>query len=314
MKESKIKIYVGNAPVEKENEAKIQYIKQIQKSRRELRQKMKKVNFHYYCSLCLIIRDENEYLKEWLEWHINQGIEHFYIYDHGSKEPVTEFIKNLDNTIQEKITIINWSGEHNDAQPDAYNDCLNHYREESRWIGFIDADEQIEIKTGESLPEFLKKYEKYAGIFAIWVTYGANGQIKKTPGLLRQRFTQISHSDQWAESAGKVIVQPMYMKEMVIHNGKAMLGFHIVNEGRKKLDNYSLRAENPTRDTICINHYYTKSYEEWMNKLRRGSGHAKYLRKYEEFFRVNPDMEYCRENINIHQEYGKFETNEKSKN
>lgn len=67
---------------------------------------LKKNNFKYYCSICLIIRDESEYLKEWLEWHIGQGIQHFYIYDHGSKQPVSEFIKTLDKEIQDKVTII----------------------------------------------------------------------------------------------------------------------------------------------------------------------------------------------------------------
>ncbi|MCL2797815.1 MAG: glycosyltransferase family 2 protein [Firmicutes bacterium] len=41
----------------------------------------------YDCSICLIIRDESEYLEEWLRWHIGQGVEHFYIYDHDSKIP-----------------------------------------------------------------------------------------------------------------------------------------------------------------------------------------------------------------------------------
>lgn len=53
-----------------------------QKSKSKFEDYMKQ-KFNY--SICLIIRDENEYLKEWLEWHINQGVEHFYIYDHDSK-------------------------------------------------------------------------------------------------------------------------------------------------------------------------------------------------------------------------------------
>ena len=273
----------------------------------KLLRKTRETEFRYYCSLCLIIRDENEYLAEWLRWHLDVGVEHFYIYDHGSKQPVLEFVDGLGREIAEKVTVIDWSGKHKDAQPDAYNDCLNKFRGESRWIGFVDTDEQIEVKTGQSLPELLKGYERYAGLFSIWVTYGANGQEKQTKGLLRERFTEVSHGDRWAENVGKLIAQPMYMTDMVIHNGKAADGFEVVNEEQRKIYNYSLFAEYPTRNKICVNHYYTKSYEEWMSKLRRGSGHAKFSRRYEEFFKINPEMEYCRENIEIYQQYEQFE-------
>lgn len=304
---SEERFYLGHAPQELVEESNRFRKQRRQRQRANLLRKTRETEFRYYCSLCLIIRDENEYLEEWLRWHLDIGVEHFYIYDHGSKQSVRKFVNGLGREIAEKVTVIDWSGKHKDAQPDAYNDCLNRFRGESRWIGFVDTDEQIEVKTGQSLPEFLKGYERYAGLFAIWVTYGANGQEKQTEGLLRERFTEVSHGDKWAEHVGKVIVQPMYMTDMVIHNGKAADGFEIVDEEKRKIYNYSLLTEYPTRNKICVNHYYTKSYEEWMNKLRRGSGHAKFSRRYEEFFNINPEMEYCRENIEIYQQYEEFE-------
>ena len=37
-----------------------------------------------YLSLCLICKDENDYLAEWLDYHILAGVERFYIYDDDS--------------------------------------------------------------------------------------------------------------------------------------------------------------------------------------------------------------------------------------
>ncbi|MCL2796652.1 MAG: glycosyltransferase family 92 protein [Firmicutes bacterium] len=116
------------------------------------------VNYPFYCSICLIIKDENEYLQEWLNWHIGQGVQHFYIYDHGSRESVTDFIQSLGAEVSGLVTVTDWSGPHANAQPDAYNDCLLRFGEENQWIGFIDADEQVRVKTGQPLPEFLKSY------------------------------------------------------------------------------------------------------------------------------------------------------------
>jgi hypothetical protein len=44
-------------------------------------------------SICLIIKDENEYINEWLDWHIKIGFEHFYIYDNGSKITIESSVK-----------------------------------------------------------------------------------------------------------------------------------------------------------------------------------------------------------------------------
>ena len=100
---------------------------------------------------------------EWLSWHLGQGVQHFYIYDHSSKQPVSAFVRSLGPTIYNTVTVIDWSGSHENAQPDAYNDCLSRFGAESKWIGFIDADEYVRVKTGQTLPEFLteKKFSGY---------------------------------------------------------------------------------------------------------------------------------------------------------
>ena len=299
---AKEKIYIGNPPENIGAASSQSRREEAEKNRKELLLKSSKTNFKYYCSICLIIRDESEYLEEWLRWHLGQGVQHFYIYDHGSKYSVEKFVRLLFG-IADKVTVIDWSGPHNNAQPEAYNDCLKRFGAESRWIGFIDADEHVRVKTGQTLPEFLKSYEEFAGVFAIWVMYNANGQKKKSAASLRQRFPEVSHHNRWADRAGKVFVQPLFMKDIVIHNGSAADGFEVVGERKDFVPEYVLVKDNASTDLICIDHYYTKSYEEWLEKLRRGSGHADFLRKYADFFKYNPDMAYCREEVDIVQEY-----------
>ena len=98
------------------------------------------------------------------------------------------------------------------------------------------------------------------------------------------------------------------MREVIIHNGSPEVGFEIVTEHKEKMKPYSIITENPTTDYICIDHYYTKSYEEWILKLRRGCAHSKYQRKYNEFFKFNKDMEYCRQENIAGQKYNSAES------
>ena len=50
--------------------------------------------------------------------------------------------------------------------------------------------------------------------------------------------------------------------------------------------------------------YITKSYEEWVEKISRGSVNPGYMRKYQEFFEINPDMEYLNTGEKTIQTYG----------
>ena len=174
--------------------------------------------YKYYCSVCLIIRDENEYLEEWLKWHIKQGVQHFYIYDHGSKYPVKDFLKEQSIVIREKVTVINFGGKHDFAQHEAYNNCIEMYENESRWIGFIDSDEFVRMKIGKTIPEFLRDYEEYAGVFMAWVMYGADGHKEMQNLPCRRRFLNVTHSRS-SEDMGKVFIQPKLFSYMMIHNG-----------------------------------------------------------------------------------------------
>lgn len=54
---------------------------------------------------------------------------------------------------------------------------------------------------------------------------------------------------------------------------------------------------------MCVDHYYTKSYEEWKAKIGMGTCDPIFNRKYADFFLYNPDMEYCREDITAEQKY-----------
>lgn len=85
-------------------------------------------------------------------------------------------------------------GMHRDAQPKTYSDYMNRFKGENRWIGFIDTDEQIDVKNDKTLPEFLKDYEGYAALYVVWVIYRMK-DMKKTDEPRRRSFIEMSHGD-----------------------------------------------------------------------------------------------------------------------
>jgi len=244
----------------------------------------------YKLALCLITKDENYILGEWLDHHINQGVEHFYIYDNLSSEPVREFIKSLPYDVQSKVTIIEWTTAKIAPQQEAYNDCLQRFGKDTKWLGFVDTDEHLHCLTGVSLPEFLDEYEYGAGLFVSQMIMSANGQEKMTPGLLVDRFPNRITHDHDLNYVGKIIVQPRKVDCMHIHNCLPEPDEFVLQENHCRMPMSQHWVGTPSIDKIVIKHYFTKSYEEWLNKIQRGRVQAEHYQNYTKFFDINPDM------------------------
>ena len=117
----------------------------------------------YYSSICLLAKDENEYINEWLEWHINKlKFDHIYIYDNESSIPL---IKTIDEKYKDYITIRDWTAEHYNSimQVKCYENFIEFHGKDNHWTAFIDADEFIRTIDDCSINDFLMEYEDYNG-------------------------------------------------------------------------------------------------------------------------------------------------------
>lgn len=244
----------------------------------------------YYCSVCLLAKDEQDYITEWLEWHNAIGVDHFYIYDNNSVVPLR---KSIPKHYQSKCTIIDFSGNHRHTQMECYAHCLKHYKNESHWMAFIDADEFIRLIDNVNINSFLQEFEPYTGIYIGWINYNANGLEKQDARPVRERFTQrMTTYPNWM-AKGKSIVQMDQVTGMSAH-------CPLMHPNKP---NMVLSDHNPMtnpwmsdfpENRIVIDHYYTKSYEEWVKKLERGSCDPYCIRKFDEFFIHNPDLAYLK--------------------
>ncbi|MCR8558590.1 glycosyltransferase family 2 protein [Mucilaginibacter sp. BJC16-A38] len=238
----------------------------------------------YTLSLCCIIKDENDYLEEWINYHLKTGVEHFYIYDNSSKVPVYDTLKKLNLLQYATVTRIRGKAK----QVRAYNKCLKKYGKTSQWIGFIDTDEFMVPKTTSgNLVEFLKDYQDYGGLGINWLVFGSNGHIKKTNRPQLESFTLRSDETFSVNSHIKNIVQPRFTKEALgAHSFAYKDGKFCVNENFVRIDgSFSEVSVNK----IQLNHYYCRSKEEYDAKVKRGYGDTSKKRKVDEFYYHDKD-------------------------
>jgi hypothetical protein len=217
-------------------------------------------------SLCLICKDENDYLQEWLDYHILVGVERFYIYDNGSKIPLKQTLAEYID--QGWVVVMEIAG--HPRQMEAYDHCITNFGGLSRWMGFIDTDEFLVPKKNLDVKEILTAYEAYAGL-AVSSFFFGSGEQQKRPRAGQLVGYQMRTSATYAENdLVKSIIQPEKVQfSHTPHDFFFKQGGYAVNEDKSFVDN----QRHPHRSaTIQLNHYYCRSEEEILQKLNRGRG------------------------------------------
>jgi hypothetical protein len=225
-----------------------------------------KQTYVHEVGVCCIVKDEDRYLEEWINYHKQIGITYFYFYDNGSTIPVEDTVRA--HVASGLVQVINYPGK--GVQLQAYQHCLDNYRHNCKWIAFIDMDEFIVPKsTNGDLPLFLNNFSEYAGVGINWLVFGSNGHVSRPEGLQTENFTKRSLKNNPINKHIKSIVQTAY----VISAGDNP---HEFNYQKKMfcMNENKVPVNGPFSDNstnlIQLNHYMNRSREEQQEKVLRG--------------------------------------------
>ncbi len=240
-----------------------QYIKNYLTIKQDIRAE-DTFKFKYQLSICACVKNEALYIKEWIEFHKLVGVEHFYIYDNESndnlKETLLPYIKS--GTVEYTY----WPG--TGQQRNIYNDCLFKHKYDTKWLAYIDIDEFIIPTDKNNILEILKDYDEYSGLSIHWVMYGSSGYKTKQNGLVIERFTKRANDNFIRNMEIKSIINPRFCVGMDVHKPYVYKNYYPVDENYRKI--YSHKNNPFTIKKIRINHYFCKSWEEYLNKQKRG--------------------------------------------
>lgn len=229
----------------------------------------------HYLAACLCFKDAARDLAEWLEFHRLVGVEHFYLYNNESSDHYAEVLRPYRDA--GLVTFHDWPGAVQQAA--TYEHCIETYRQEARWIAFVDDDEFLFPTTGDDLRSKLVRYEDFAGIGVCRTVFGASGHEKRPEGLVIESYTRRQRA---LGTKIKSIVNPLEVRSATVHAFGYLRGAHAVDEKKRILAGADIR--DPSVERLCMNHYYTKSFEDFRRKVERGR--ATRLEK-----RVLPDEE-----------------------
>lgn len=244
----------------------------------------------HYLTICAIFRDEARHLAEWVAFHEEVGVEHFFLFDDRSADDPERVLRPWID--RRRVTLRPWDATKAD-QLRAYGACLVDNRNTARWIAFIDIDEFLFPASAGALPDILAPLEHAPGVGANWVMYGSSGN--QTPPAAPTTLAYQLHapinlriSDPRLRIAGsalggsrdyrahsthiKSIVDPSRVARIrTPHSFDYAGGALAITPAGVEITGTPGNAFTEVADvsTLRINHYWSRSLEEFERKLAR---------------------------------------------
>lgn len=224
----------------------------------------------YDLVVCTIFRNEAPWLKEWLDYHIYNGVDKFYLYNHMSEDDYQAVLKPYIESGH--VELIDWfQVEWPMAQLDAMKDAIKRVQGKAEWAAMIDVDEFI-VCNRKKITRFLRQYERYAGLSMNWQLFGTSGVYDLNGGSLLKNMTWKASiwydNPRWISNRFiKCIVKPDRINlestdpNCWNHIFEPLKGYQIVNEDHTP-QFLQCKATGVSVHKIQLNHYWFRD-EKW---------------------------------------------------
>lgn len=221
-------------------------------------------------------------MREWLNHHINEGVDHFHLINNGSTDDFFSAIKPFID--QGFVTLFDDDSKW--AQVKLYNTYILPRKEESQWFMIIDLDEFVYARNGfNMITQYLTTIKKRTGMIRIpWKMFGSSGN-ELQPEKVIKSFTKRSLYNRRKNHGmndvdyglNKVIVRNNALRALGIHYSKIKLFFCTEDATGKKIHkknpNFTrINEEILGKSYLHLNHYAIQSLEWFLAvKCIRGS-------------------------------------------
>jgi hypothetical protein len=207
-------------------------------------------------ALVCIAKNEDHYIKEWVNYHLKLGFHKIFIYENNWR-CLTDFDPNL-------VVKIPFDGEK--QQLSAYQNFINHHKNEYNWAAFFDVDEFLVLKKHNSVSELITEFKDENCLVVNWVLFGDNNLKNVTD----ENYSVLSRFTKRQKGVNPHIKSIINLKNKVSFSDP-----HHPNKikwtdpsGNR---NYGPLNKNGNDIIFQLNHYYCKTIEEFKLKSDRGS-------------------------------------------
>lgn len=250
-----------------------------------------------------IMKKEHQFLQEWLDYHISIGVNKYLLFNND----VIGYDLSIPNSVE--IEWVDYSMyEGRITQLRAYTEACGKYPGET--MVFIDIDEFITINpdfksqlcSDKPLLDAAFEWFGVDGLALSWLNIGASGLLERPEDVLN------GYDIPCPKVKNNYNFKSIYRTNQQIiwnHNPhRAGIGPVLYDTDKKVVKSV---ITNDLYDKIYIRHYITKSWQDYVEKLKRGN-FTRGLRDTDTFFKYNPDMMYLKKELTAVLNFSEFPT------
>lgn len=222
-------------------------------------------------AIVAIAKNENLYVNEWIDFHLNLGFDNIIICDNNDEdgERLSQVIDNDRVIIKDYIGV-------KMVQPIAYTDMFKEYRNQYNWICFIDIDEYIFLdeKYNGNIKNFIKIRDEMCKnlscIKLCWKIYTDENNLDAGgDNRVVDRLTDY-HESAWYEIFCKSIIKTNidYLGGKIHGHGyfENKDNYLCVNSLGDRCENIWSTISKVTHENCYIRHYPTKTMGEFIRQ------------------------------------------------
>lgn len=245
-------------------------------------------------SICAIIKDEHLFLEEWIEWHLGLGFNAIHLFEDKGSKSHEEICKKYSNVYlrryedDEQVQKLLEAQGSSHTQLVLYTWFSENYKDTYDWCAFIDLDEFVMFSNSYDLSKLCKEFEPHSAVLLNWKMMGASGRISKpTCGIIEAYTQECDFCDNDRMWAYKSFV-----------NLKRFQGFHDLHRAINSVNtHHSSNQLDLYYNKVWLNHYFTKSLEDWEDRIFKRGGTLNGHRTFSQFFQCNKNMSYLEDLI-----------------
>lgn len=231
--------------------------------------------------ICCIGKNENRYVRHYVEWYLSLGVTHICIYDNN--DPDGEHFEDVigDYINDGFVDIVDVRGK-KVIQLQSYTECYAKWKDTYDWILFIDCgDEYLSFSHPWKIGEYLAlpQFRNYDMIHVNLMTFGDNDKMEVTDEPLWTRFPNPMPFDTCVAYS---FPEDMHVSS-IVRGGLPNIqwtgkGFtHTPSPNNLRCCNnvgFYVDSESPFAPVdfqlAAFRHYTTKTAREYCDKMRRG--------------------------------------------
>lgn len=227
-----------------------------------------KDHYQYRIAMASMFKNEAQWLKEWLEYHILLGVQHFYLYNNDSTDNYLEVLEPYINT--GIVEIIQWENKPETPwihpgsdsphwcgyQLSAFNDCVKRALHKVQWLGIVDVDEYLVTENGKlSLYQLLDRAElsNIGSLQFLWKCYGTSNlwDIPKDRLMTELLMLRAENPLVPTPQATKSLHRPEAVSYCEVHNANLWPGFRMQDISNIRINHYQLRGRKNALRVRC---------------------------------------------------------------